>query len=118
MAGLALMVRYLAGGRAELDSAAPIDAGVVLGGGLVIGALSGVIPALLGYNAFQSGIFDIPVGPFGHVHLVTSLFFDLGVYLVVVGLSLDVLRSLGGGIYKHGEEDGEVETESGEVAIA
>lgn len=119
IAGLALMVRYLAGGRAELDSAAPVDAGVVLGSGLVIAALSGVVPALLGYNAFQSGIFDIPTGLFGYeVHLVTSLFFDLGVYLVVVGLALDVLRSLGGGIDKQGEENGEVETDTGEVAIA
>ena len=32
---------------------------------------------------------------FGHVKLVTSLFFDIGVYLIVVGLVLDVLRSLG-----------------------
>ena len=31
----------------------------------------------------------------GHVKLVTALFFDLGVYLIVVGLVLDVLRSLG-----------------------
>ncbi|CAN7263407.1 Na+/H+ antiporter subunit A [Knoellia sp. LjRoot47] len=119
IAGLALMVRYLAGGRAELDSAAPVDAGVVLGSGLVIAALSGVVPALLGYNAFQSGIFDVPTGLFGYeVHLVTSLFFDLGVYLVVVGLSLDVLRSLGGGIDKQGEETGDVETSTGEVSIA
>ena len=119
IAGLALMVRYLAGGRAELDSAAPVDAGAVLGSGLVIAALSGVVPALLGYNAFQSGIFDIPTGLFGYeVHLVTSLFFDLGVYLVVVGLSLDVLRSLGGGIDKQGEDNGDVETDTGEVAIA
>jgi len=31
----------------------------------------------------------------GHVKFVTALFFDLGVYLIVVGLVLDVLRSLG-----------------------
>ena len=31
----------------------------------------------------------------GHIKLVTALFFDLGVYLIVVGLVLDVLRSLG-----------------------
>jgi multicomponent Na+:H+ antiporter subunit A len=29
------------------------------------------------------------------VKFVTALFFDLGVYLIVVGLVLDVLRSLG-----------------------
>lgn len=36
---------------------------------------------------------SLPV--FGEVKLVTSLFFDIGVYLVVIGLLLDVLRSLG-----------------------
>jgi multicomponent Na+:H+ antiporter subunit A len=29
------------------------------------------------------------------VKVVTALFFDLGVYLIVVGLVLDILRSLG-----------------------
>ena len=37
----------------------------------------------------------------GDVHLVTSVFFDVGVYLVVVGLLLDLLRSLGSGVDRH-----------------
>ena len=50
---------------------------------------------LLGAPALSSAVlqFDIPV--LGAVKLVTALFFDLGVYLIVVGLVLDVLRSLG-----------------------
>ena len=36
---------------------------------------------------------DLPV--VGHVEFVTSTIFDVGVYLVVIGLVLDVLRSLG-----------------------
>jgi multicomponent Na+:H+ antiporter subunit A len=31
----------------------------------------------------------------GTVKFVTALFFDAGVYLIVVGLVLDILRSLG-----------------------
>ena len=31
----------------------------------------------------------------GHIEFVTSTIFDIGVYLVVIGLVLDVLRSLG-----------------------
>jgi multicomponent Na+:H+ antiporter subunit A len=31
----------------------------------------------------------------GEVKVVTALFFDLGIYLIVVGLVLDILRSLG-----------------------
>ena len=39
---------------------------------------------------------DMPL--FGHVKFVTALVFDVGVYLIVVGLVLDILRSLGGRI--------------------
>jgi multicomponent Na+:H+ antiporter subunit A len=98
VAGLALMIRYLAGGRAELDEAAPVDAGIVLGTGLATAALSGLLPTLLGGGVLQSAIVDIDIPVLGTLHLVTSVFFDIGVYLVVVGLALDVLRSLGSGI--------------------
>ena len=36
VAGLALVVRYLAGGRYELDEAAPFDAGLLVGLGLLV----------------------------------------------------------------------------------
>jgi len=104
IAGLALMVRYLAGGREELDAAAPVDAGALLGLGLAVAALSGLLPTLLGGGVLQSTVFDIHL-PFGDLHLVTSVFFDIGVYLVVIGLALDVMRSLGGGIDKHAASD-------------
>lgn len=105
VAGLALMIRYLAGGRTELDEAAPIDAGVVLGIGLAAAALSGLIPTLLGGGVLQSAIVDIHIPLLGTLHLVTSVFFDIGVYLVVIGLALDVLRSLGSGIDHQIESD-------------
>ena len=44
----------------------------------------------------------------GSVKLVTALFFDLGVYLIVVGLVLDVLRSLGARVDEDGETRGGV----------
>mgnify|MGYP006335124053 FL=1 len=105
LAGLALMIRYLAGGREELDNAAPIDAGVVLGLGLATAALSGLLPTLVGGGVLQSAIFDLSIPLLGELHVVTSVFFDIGVYLVVVGLALDVLRSLGSGIDNQIEEE-------------
>ncbi|MUL81827.1 MULTISPECIES: Na+/H+ antiporter subunit A [unclassified Mycolicibacterium] len=94
-AGLALVLRYLAGGRYELGETLPLDAGKILGTGLGLSAGTAVASILLGAPALSSAVlqFDVPV--FGHVKLVTALFFDLGVYLIVVGLVLDVLRSLG-----------------------
>ena len=54
-----------------------------------------VVSMLVGGDVLQSWTFDIPVPLLGKVHLVTSVFFDIGVYLVVIGLMLDILRSLG-----------------------
>lgn len=112
--GLALMVRYLAGGRYELDEAAPVDAGALMGTGLFIATGSGLAPLAFGGAVLQSAIVDLHLPLLGEVHLVTSLFFDVGVYLVVVGLMLDLLRSLGSGIDRQilseTQETAEIET--------
>lgn len=113
VAGLALMVRYLAGGRRELDMAAPLPAGLLLGAGLFLSAGVGLVGQLAGYTPLQSTVLEWHVPVLGTVHLVTALFFDIGVYLVVVGLMLDVLRSLGGGIDRHLEAAAEQEAEKG-----
>ncbi len=109
--GMALLVRYLAAGRSELDHAAPYDAGKLLGAGLVVAFCSAVTPALLGGRIFQSYDVSVRVPPleslatpwgtvelFGEVHLVSSTVFDVGVYLIVMGVLLDIGRSLGRGI--------------------
>ena len=103
MAGLALTIRYLAGGRFELAEASPVSAGLLLGTGLSFAALSAAAPLAFGGQVLQSAIlhFDLPL--FGDVKFVTSTIFDIGVYLVVVGLVLDVLRSLGSEIDERSE---------------
>ncbi|MQY23762.1 Na+/H+ antiporter subunit A [Nocardia macrotermitis] len=94
-AGLALVLRYLAGGRYELAEALPVDAGHLLGAGLALAAGTATGSLLLGAPPLSSAIIQITLPLFGHVKLVTAMLFDLGVYLIVVGLVLDVLRSLG-----------------------
>lgn len=103
-AGLALTIRYLAGGRFELREATPISAGALLGVGLAVAAASGVVPLLLGGQVFQTAIIQFWLPVFGDIKFVTSTIFDIGVYIVVVGLVLDVLRSLGAEIDEHFEE--------------
>jgi multicomponent Na+:H+ antiporter subunit A len=95
VAGLAFVVRYLAGGRYELGEAAPVDAGLLLGLGLLLAGGTGVVGLLLGADVLQTTVLSTTLPLLGDIKLVTSLFFDMGVYLVVVGLVLDVLRSLG-----------------------
>jgi len=118
VAGMALMVRYLAAGSRELDEAAPVDAGKVLGGGLALAALGLLAPVVIGGRIGQSYDISVDFGaleavrtPFGELavmgspHLVTSVFFDIGIYLIVIGVMLDLARSLGSGIDTHEAED-------------
>ena len=95
MAGLALVLRYLAGGRYELGETLPLDAGKILGAGLTLAAGTAAASLLVGAPALSSALIEVDVPVLGTVKFVTALFFDLGVYLIVVGLVLDVLRSLG-----------------------
>ena len=94
-AGLALVLRYLAGGRYELGETLPLDAGKILGVGLGLSAGTAVASLLVGAPVLSSALIQLDVPVLGTVKFVTALFFDLGVYLIVVGLVLDVLRSLG-----------------------
>ncbi|MGD9618834.1 MAG: Na+/H+ antiporter subunit A [Mycolicibacterium sp.] len=95
MAGLALVLRYLAGGRYELGETLPLDAGKILGAGLTLVAGTACGSLLFGAPALSSALIEFDLPALGTVKFVTALFFDLGVYLIVVGLVLDVLRSLG-----------------------
>ena len=107
VAGLALVARYLAGGRHELGAAAPVDAGKLLGTGLVLAVGTALVPLFFGQAPLQSTFWEGEVWLFGHVEFVTSTIFDLGVYLVVVGLTLDVLRSLGAEVDRQQEDETE-----------
>ncbi|HWT34590.1 MAG TPA: Na+/H+ antiporter subunit A [Microbacterium sp.] len=95
VAGMALVMRYIAGGRYELGAAAPTDAGRLLGAGMVLAVASALVPVLFGLPPLKSAVFEAEVPLVGHLEFVTSTIFDVGVYLVVIGLVLDVLRSLG-----------------------
>ncbi|WP_447946317.1 Na+/H+ antiporter subunit A [Microbacterium lacticum] len=96
VAGMALVMRYIAGGRYELGAAAPTDAGRLLGAGMTLAIACAVVPLLFGAAPLTSYFWEADIPVIGHVEFVTSTLFDIGVYLVVIGLVLDVLRSLGG----------------------
>ncbi|WP_204396824.1 Na+/H+ antiporter subunit A [Agromyces aurantiacus] len=106
VAGLALVARYLAGGRYELGEAAPVDAGALLGTGLLIAAGTAASSLVFGLAVFESSWFETEVPVLGTISIGTSTLFDIGVYLVVVGLVLDILRTLGAEIDRQMDEAG------------
>ena len=95
VAALALILRYLAGGRAELEETLPIDAGRTMGTGLFLSALAAVTPMFFGHPPLTSGYTSPEIPLIGKVSLPSALVFDAGVYLIVVGLTLYILNSLG-----------------------
>ncbi|HEX6947740.1 MAG TPA: Na+/H+ antiporter subunit A [Acidimicrobiia bacterium] len=108
--GIAITARYLAGGRYELSAAAPLQPAFLLGSGLFLAAGTGLASMIFGGEVLESAIVRWTMPVFGEIKLVTSLIFDIGVFLVVIGLMLDILRSLGAELDHQGDvldEDGE-----------
>ncbi len=105
VAGLALVLRYVAGGRFELGEALRVPPGVLLGTGLTFAVLAAVVPMLTGLTVLESVILRADVPLLGDLKAVTSTGFDVGVYLIVIGLVLDVLRSLGAEVDRVGARD-------------
>jgi len=104
VAGMALVMRYIAGGRWELGAAAPADAGRLLGAGLILSVGTAVLPLFFNLAPLTSTFWEWEIPGIGHMEFVTSTVFDIGVYLVVIGLVLDVLRSLGAEVDKQAQE--------------
>ncbi|MFB2555703.1 Na+/H+ antiporter subunit A [Herbiconiux liangxiaofengii] len=96
VAGLALIARYLAGGRYEIGETLPIGPGALLGAGMLLATGTAVGSLFLGTDVLTSAYFEADLPLLGHLSFGTSSIFDIGVYLVVIGLVLDVLRALGG----------------------
>ena len=96
VAALAFTLRYVAGGRAELEEALPVDSGRILGTGLILSAAAAIWPMFLGHPPLTSAYDSVDLPLIGNMSLPSALLFDAGVYLIVVGLMMHILSSLGG----------------------
>lgn len=93
--GSALVLRYISGGPRELVRALPVDPALLLGAGLTIAGATGIGSWLGGAQFLESGIVTLHPPVLGEVKIVSAQAFDLGVFVVVVGLVLALLRTLG-----------------------
>lgn len=95
VAAAALVLRYVAGGVAEVDRVVPVGELTLLGTGLLIAAIAGASGWFVADAFLGSAKLEVGVPLLGTLKATTALPFDVGVYLVVVGLGLGLLRSLG-----------------------
>jgi multicomponent Na+:H+ antiporter subunit A len=93
--GTAITLRYLAGGIDEVRSLTRVRPWTILGTGLLVSALTAAASLVAGHEALESAVLDVDVAVIGHVATTTALFFDIGVFLLVVGLVLMMFEAFG-----------------------
>jgi multisubunit Na+/H+ antiporter MnhB subunit len=94
IAAVALMLYSMAHGREALIELLPVHPRVLVATGFFIALLTATVPLIFGYPMLRS--FDHYLGLFGQeVHLVTPAVFDIGVMLVVIGVSTGMIQRLG-----------------------
>jgi multicomponent Na+:H+ antiporter subunit A len=104
-AGAAISLRYVAGGTSSVRSSVPIAPWTVLGGGLMIAATTAIVPLLMGGSVLEHAVFERDVPLLGTVKTTSALPFDIGVYLVVVGLVMMAYEAFGDEVEPDGAGD-------------
>jgi multicomponent Na+:H+ antiporter subunit A len=95
VAGAAVALRYVAGGIDEVRRVSPVRPWTLLGTGVILATSTALVPVLLGHPVLDHGLFEAEVPLLGDVKATSALPFDLGVYLVVVGVILMVVEAFG-----------------------
>ncbi len=78
----------------ETRRALPVPPRPLIGVGLLLALGSGSLALLAGKNLMTGMWVEVFVPGFGDVHLGTPLLFDVGVYLVVIGVTLSIILAL------------------------
>ncbi len=95
VAGAAFILIYLAGGSPRLRGAEPAPPELLLGGGVTLAALVGALAWLRGGEFLEAMVLYLDLPVLGTLKIASVFIFDAGVYLVVIGLVLALLSSLG-----------------------
>lgn len=95
VAGAAVALRFVAGGMDEVRATSRFRPWTILGTGLLLAGLTATAPILLGGQVLEAGVASWTVPVIGTIKVTSALAFDVGVYLLVVGLVLMVFESFG-----------------------
>ncbi len=92
IASIAFVIHSFANGLEQTKSLIKFHPGFLMPIGLVIALFSGAAPLLIG-QTFMTGLwFEDPIPVIGMVG--SALFFDAGVYLVVIGVTLTIIFTI------------------------
>ncbi|MGY6559977.1 MAG: Na+/H+ antiporter subunit B [Nitritalea sp.] len=92
IASIAFVIHSFANGLEETKHLIKMHPGFLMPVGLLLAIAAGASPLFIG-DSFMTGLwFDNPVPVIGMVG--SALFFDLGVYLVVIGVTLTIIFTI------------------------
>jgi multicomponent Na+:H+ antiporter subunit A len=95
VASCAFCLLFVAGGEGSVRRVLRIPPTTLLGVGMLCSILTGVVSLALGGEFLESAVVERSVDLLGKVKGSSVLFFDIGVYLVVLGMVLLLLEQLG-----------------------
>lgn len=95
VAGAALVLQYVAGGSEAVRRTVRVAPQQLLAAGLILAIATGALPWLTGGEFLESTKLMVEAPVLGTIKTTTALPFDIGVYLVVLGLVAFVLTTLG-----------------------
>ena len=95
IASVALMLYRMSHGRDAMARLMPIHPRVLIALGLALAAITATTPLFFGLPLLTSRDPYVDFGVGDPVHLPTAMWFDIGVLLVVVGVSVGMIVRLG-----------------------
>jgi multicomponent Na+:H+ antiporter subunit A len=95
VASAAVALRYVAGGIDEVRSLSRAHPWTVLGVGLLIAIAAVLTPLVFGGAPLEHAVVETDLPVLGHLKVTSALAFDIGVYLLVLGLVLMIFESFG-----------------------
>jgi multicomponent Na+:H+ antiporter subunit A len=95
LAGAAVSLLYLSGGIASVRRLSRGRPWTVLGSGLLLAIGTATFPLLKGQAVLTASYFKLHPPGLGTIKISTPAVFDIGVYLVVLGLALMMFESFG-----------------------
>ncbi|MFQ5882043.1 MAG: MnhB domain-containing protein [Candidatus Methylomirabilales bacterium] len=95
MAAAALALQYIVFGVREVQRFTPHSYLGLVALGLSLALGTGLGSLVLGRGFLKSGILHLALPIFGEVEIVSAFVFDLGVFFLVVGVTLTVISLMG-----------------------
>ncbi|PKO56542.1 MAG: monovalent cation/H+ antiporter subunit A, partial [Betaproteobacteria bacterium HGW-Betaproteobacteria-21] len=91
---IALIVQYMASGFGWAAQRMKLDYHGMIGWGVLIAATTGLGAWVVGHPFLTSTMWHVDLPVLGELHVASAMFFDAGVFLVVVGATMLALANL------------------------